>query len=55
MAESKDHYTKKECTSFPQGHPLKGLEMIDHPINNRNPKSLFKTYDKSYLKILIKR
>jgi hypothetical protein len=55
MADSKDHYTKKECTSFPQRHPLKGLEIMDYPINKRNPRNLFKSYDKSYLKILIKR
>jgi hypothetical protein len=38
MADSKDHYTKKECTSFLERHPLKGLEMMDYPINKKNPK-----------------
>jgi len=55
MADSKDHYTKKECTNFPQRHPLKGLEIMDYPINKKIPKNSFKSNNKSYLKILIKR
>jgi hypothetical protein len=31
------------------------LEMMYCPINKRNPKILFKTYNESYFKILIKR
>lgn len=52
MVDSKDHYTKKECTSFPQRHPFKELEKMHYPINKSNPKNLL---NKSYLKILIKR
>ncbi len=46
-------YKKKH--KCPHINPLKRLEAVDYPINQGNPKNLFKTNSESYLEIFIKR
>lgn len=52
IAKLKDHYTKKKH-KCPHINPLKRLKAVDYPINQGNPKNLFKTNSESYLEIFI--